>query len=186
MDALLPVFVAVLIAETGGRTQALAHELNLRFGKPNLVINALVLVALISMAIAAAGGMAIGSALAERPARLMLGLALVAAGVPMLLPERKAKPPREAGPWAAALGGFGNAQLGGSSQFIVFAVAIWSRMPLLSAAAGVAAILAAAMPAIVLRQEWPGAVPVAAIRRFGGAVLTGTGLWVGLGALRLI
>lgn len=186
MDSLLPVFVAVLLAETGGRIQALTAALRLRFPESaKTILTALALTSIASLIIAAIGG-AIVAGMVDYPARTLLsGLALAFAGVPMLLTM---KPPEAPGatPLAAGFRAYLPAQIGDASQFIVFAMAARGGAPVLAFAAGLTAILATASAPLLLANEWPGKLPLNAIRRGIGVFLMSAGVVFAAGAFRVI
>jgi Ca2+/H+ antiporter, TMEM165/GDT1 family len=117
---------------------------------------------------------------------LLFGLALVFAGVPMLLTVKKGEIKRFASPLAASLFGFGRVQFGDASQFIVFAVAARSTEPILAVLGGALGIIAATTPAIVLQADWPGKLPLKPIRMVAAVVLTLAGAVAALSALKLI
>lgn len=179
MDVLLPVFVAVLLAEAGGRIQANTHALHHRFpGGPAQILLALLATSIVTLAIAAIGG-AIVADLVELSARTLLcGVALLFAGGPMLLKPRPVSPVSGTNAFAASLARFGPAQFGDASQFIVFAIAARGDMPILAGFAGLTAILVAASLPLMLGRDWPGALPLFWIRRVAGAMLLLGGLWL--------
>lgn len=182
MEALIPAFIAVLLAETGGKVQSLATR-----GPGNrAMLLALGLSTLISLGIAAGGAILIADSFALAPRTLLAGLALLFAGAPMLLPAKPAKPRDEGRGFAGHLFGFLAAQIGDASQFIVFAIAARSNMAPLAFAGGVAAVLAAgAMPSL-FASEWPDAKHLMTLRRIAAILLLLAGLWCAATALRVI
>lgn len=185
MDALIPVFVAVLMAETGGRIQGLTAALHDRFSNSApTILAALTLTSLVSLIVAAIGGAVVADMVDFRTRTLLAGLAFAFAGAPMLF-ALKPNPAPEMAPLAASFRAFAPAQFGDASQFIVFAMAARGDAPALALAAGTAAILAAAsMP--LLAGEWPGRLPLAAIRRGLGTILLITGAAFAAHAFRVI
>lgn len=186
MDALIPAFIAVLLAETGDRTQYQAHRLGLAFADHRPVYAALLLVALINLGVGAFGGALIARLLTYEARTLFAGVALILAGLPMLFRLRPAKPITPKRPFITSLIWLFPAQIAGASPFLVAGLAARSAMPVLAFAGGLVAILVAATPPLLLRGEWPGAFPLALLRRIAAILLTSAGLWLGLGALRLI
>ena len=187
MDVLLPVFVAVLLAETGGKVQANTHQLGLRF--PNgaaAILCALLITSAISLAIAAIGGAIVADMIDLRARTLLCGLALVFAGAPMLLRLKPARPVGGAHPFAAALPRFAAVQFGDASQFIVFAITARGDMPVLATFAGGAAIVLAGALPIMLGRDWPGILPLAIVRRVAGIALLTGGLWLAAVAFRVL
>lgn len=186
METLLPVFVAVLLAETGGRVQGLSHSLQLRFATAFPILAGLALSTLASLLVAAIGGVIVAASIGFDARTLLAGLALVIAGAPMAF---RAPAPKEAGrkaPFISSLMGFVPLQFGDASQFIVFAFAARSGEGALAIGAGLAATLVAAVFPILLGRDWPGALPLRPVRRIAALLLVGAGSWMLVNALRLI
>ena len=186
MDVLLPVFVAVLLAETGGRVQARAHLLSQTYGSGGAILAALSLSTFASLLIAGVGGAWVADTISFQARTLLAGLALLFAGLPMLLAVR---PPGELGGktvFPAALRAFLPVQFGDASQFIVFAMAARTDQPVLGIAAGLVATLASAAFPIMMGRDWPGALPLVLLRRVAAALLTLAGAWMIVSALRLV
>lgn len=184
---MLPVFVAVLLAETGGKVQGSAHQLGLKF--PNgaaSILAALLLTSAMSLAVAAIGGAIIADLIDLRARTLLCGLALLFAGAPMLWPVKPSPNPSSTRPFAAALLRFATVQFGDASQFIVFAITARGDMPVLAGIAGVAAILAAAALPLMLGKDWPGVLPLTLVRRVAGIALIAGGLWLAAVAFAVI
>lgn len=186
MDALIPAFIAVLLAETGDRVQTQTHRLALSYSALRPVWLALGLSALVTFAVAAAGGGLLVELINYRARTLFLGVALLAAGIPMLLPVKSAAEVPLTRPFATSLMRIVPAMLASGSLFLITAIAARTAMPGLAMAGGCAAMLLAAAPPLLLRDEWPGAVPLRLLRRFAGGILIAAGLWMGLAALQLI
>lgn len=178
MDALIPAFIAVLLAETGGKAQALS-------GRDGHLL-ALALSTVVSLGLAVAGGAVIATMIGPQPRTLLAGLALVFAGVPMLLPAKPLKPEDDAPGFAKAFFRYLAVQLGDASQFIAFAIAARSNMPVLALAGGFGGvILAGALPGM-FGKDWPEAVKLRLFRWAAALLLTGAGAWLAITALRLI
>jgi Ca2+/H+ antiporter, TMEM165/GDT1 family len=182
MDALLPALIAVLLSETGGKTQGLAHRAAMARNGVAPVLLALLLTTTVGLGVAAFGGSIVARYLTPDARNLLAALALLFAGVPMLLPIRRkpAAPPRFLVP------AFAIAQFGDAAQFIVFAIAAQADMAVLAGVGGVMGGVAASLPAMLLQSDWPGKVPVKALRLVAATLLIGVGLWLAVGALRLI
>ena len=186
METLLPVFIAVLLAETGGRVQGLSHSLQLRFTTAPPILAGLALSTLASLLVAAIGGIVIAASIGFDARTLLAGLALVIAGAPMAF---RTPTPKEAGgkaPFFASLAGFAPLQFGDASQFIVFAFAARSGEGVLAIAAGLTATLVAGAFPILLGRDWPGALPIPLLRRIAALLLAGAGSWMIVNALGLI
>lgn len=187
MDALLPVFVAILLAETGGRVQVAAHVLQLRYGQAAPILSALTLSSLASLGVAGIGGAVIATMIGFDARTLMAGLALLFAGGPMMVsPKPVPEGEGHAGPFRTSLARFLPLQFGDASQFIAFAFAARSGHAPLAIGAGLAAVLAAAFIPMVVGKDWPGSVPLSALRRGAGALLILAAFWMIVVALRLI
>lgn len=186
MEAILPVFIAILLAETGGRTQARGHDLQLRFNAAEAILGALGLTTLASLLIAGIGGAIVAGMISFDARSLLAGLALVLAGVPMVLPAR---PPREVNAnsaFGAGLKGFAPLQFGDASQFIVFAMAARTGQIAFAVGAGVAATMIAVSVPVIMGRNWPGGFPLALSRRIAAVLLITAGCWMIITALRLI
>ena len=85
MDALIPVFIAVLLAETGDRVQSQAHRLGVTFADHRPIYAALITVTLLTLIISGIGGSYIANLLTYEARTLFAALALLFAGLPMLL-----------------------------------------------------------------------------------------------------
>lgn len=187
MEALLPVLVAVLLAEIGGRTQATGNALALAYPQhhSSLFIG-LGLSTMASLSVAALGGAVLANMIPFEARTLLFGLALLFAGVPMLLVVKTPTIKSISSPIAASVFGFGRVQFGDASQFIVFAVSARSGEPILAVLGGMMGIIAATTPAIILRADWPGRLPLRPIRMLAAIVLTLAGAFAAISALRLI
>jgi Ca2+/H+ antiporter, TMEM165/GDT1 family len=168
MDVLLPVFIAVLLAEMGGKVQALSHRLS---QTSSHVLAALIFATIISCAVAALGGAIIAPLISFHARTLLAGLALLLAGAPNLLPLRATPEPATAVGFFGLCLRFGRAQFGDASQFIVFAFAARANMPALGAVAGLLAVTLSSAPAILAHEDWPGPLPLKLLRIGGAALL---------------
>jgi Ca2+/H+ antiporter, TMEM165/GDT1 family len=186
MEALLPVFIAVLLAEVGGRVQAIGNVLSLAYPQSqNILFGALGVSTLISLSIGAIGGAFIAGMIAYDARTLLFGLALVFAGLPMVIAVKRPSVKGFATPIGAGLFGFGRAQFGDASQFIVFAVAARTGEPLLAILGGMLGVIVAAAPAIILQGAWPRKIPLRPIRIAAALILTLSGAVATITALQL-
>jgi putative Ca2+/H+ antiporter (TMEM165/GDT1 family) len=187
MDALIPAFVTILLAETGGRVQASVHTLQAKFpGDGKSVFAALFLTTLASLTLAAVGGTLVADIIPFNARTLLAGLALLFAGGAMLFVIRHARAPKGDRSFAASLRTLVPIQFADASQFIVFAIAARSDMPVSATLAGLAAVLVAAAVPLALKEDWPGAIPLTPIRRACGVLLILGGAGLCMDALRLI
>lgn len=186
MDVLLPVFVAVLLSETGGRVQARAHLLSQTFGTGGAILAALSLSTMLSLFVAGIGGGWIAETISFQARTLLAGLALLFAGLPMFLAMKAPKAVGGKAAFPAALGAFLPVQFGDASQFIVFAMAARTDQPALGIAAGLVATLVSAAFPLMMARDWPGVLPLALLRRVAAVLLTLAGAWMIVSALRLV
>ncbi len=184
MSVLLPVFLAILLGETGSKTQNLARD----FGRqgPHLpVLCALLLASAISYAIGAFGGLWIGKLLAEEARLLLAGLALALAGGPMLWIGKPAEAkPRPASVFAMMVR-FMLSQFGDGAQFIVFAFAAYAMSPVLALSGGLLGVIAATWVMLSLDRMGIKTGAESATRIGAGIVLLFTGGWLAVTALKI-
>lgn len=186
METLLPVFIAVLLAETGGRIQAKSHSLNLHFDAAPAILAGLALSTLASLLVAGIGGAIIAKSIGFEARTLLTGLALLVAGAPMAFRSPTIRAGTGTAPFSASLKAFVPLQFGDASQFIVLALAASSGQPVLAIGAGLAATLVAAAFPILAGRDWPGRLPLALFRGIAALLLAGAGSWMVVSALRLI
>lgn len=186
MDVVLPVFIAVLLAETGGRVQARAHGLKLRFDAGGAIVGALTFTTFASLLVAGIGGAIVAGIINFQARTLMAGLALLFAGGPMLLRGKAMRDVNGNSAFFTSLKGFAQLQFGDASQFIVFAMAARTGLAGLGVAAGITATLAAATIPVMMGRDWPGALPLAMLRRIAAILLVASGGWMVVVALALV
>lgn len=185
MEALLSAFMAAALAELGDKTQWLAFALAVHFRRNGAVLAGIAAAAIANAAIAAAGGILVAPMLNRHAATLLLALALVFAGVGAFLPQKRpAVGGWKLGAFGTSLAAFFVLELGDKTQFLTFAIAARSPMPVLAAsgaAAGVIAAGAAALTGSAFER-----LPLKGMRRGVGVLLTLLGLIAAVSALRLI
>lgn len=186
METLLPVFIAVLLAETGGRVQARSHSLQLQFDAAPAILAGLALSTLASLLVAGIGGAIIARSMDFEARTLLAGLALLVAGAPMAFRSPTLKAAAGTAPFPASLKAFVPLQFGDASQFIVFALAARSGQPALAISAGLGATLVAAAFPILQGREWPGILPLSVFRRIAAVLLLGAGSWMVVNAFGLV
>lgn len=186
MEALLPVFLAVLLAETGGRVQAKSLDLHRRFDAAGPIFAVLAFTTFVSLLIAAIGGVIVGGMVGFEARSLMAGVSLLFAGAPMFLSIRRLRVVSERGVLTASLRGFAPLQFGDASQFIVFAMAARTAQGPFAVGAGMAATLAAAALPVMMGSAWPDALLLNRWRRIAASLLLAAGCWMIVAALRLI
>lgn len=187
MEALVPAFLAALLAEFGDKTQLLTIILAARFGRPGPVLAGIAVAAIANSLIASIGGALLAGMIPFRAFNLLLAMALVFAGGGALLPQKQPDIGiyDRLGVFAASLIAFFILELGDKTQFLTFAFAARSPTPLLAGAGAAAGIIVASLPAVALGTALPATLPLRAIRIGVGVVLLIVGIIVGLSALRL-
>ena len=173
MDALLSTFLSVFLAEMGDRTQILAAALALRYHKNGAILVGLALATLCNSALSAAGGSVIDQWISEAPVKLFAGLAYIFAGAGMLMWRRTVDPLTN---WnmpaflTAFLGLF-ILEFGDKSQFIIAAQSARTPYWGMALIGGFTGIMAATIPAVLLRERLAQIVPLKPIRWISGGLL---------------
>ena len=186
MEAILPVFIAILLAEMGGRTQGRGHDLQLRYNAAGAILGALSLTTLASLLVAGVGGAMIARMISFDARSLLAGLALLLAGAPMVLRARPTREVNAMSAFGAGLKGFAPLQFGDASQFIVFAMAARTGQIGFAVATGVVATMIAVAVPVIMGRDWPGDFPLVLSRRISALLLITAGFWMIITALRLI
>ncbi len=154
MDPLVPAFLTVLLAETGSKTQAFAHAHGLaKRVVPGLC--ALILVSIASFAIAASAGVFIGARLPLEARGLLFAVALLATGAHMLTAPRATPAMNADQNFGSSLWGFAKSQFGDDAQFLVFALAAKSGLPMFAACGGLTGIVVACLIPMAAGRDWP-------------------------------
>jgi putative Ca2+/H+ antiporter (TMEM165/GDT1 family) len=188
MDALMAAFVAAILIESGDRTPWLAAILADRFAKRGTVILASLLALAIGNGVAGYGGGIVAAHLTPNARALLLGMALISAGIGAF---GRLKPPDRLVKWrigafATSLFGMGVLAFGDRTQFATLAFAARSDAPVLAA---IGATLGAGLvnaAAALAGEEFRKTLPIRAIRIGTGLLLCATGIISTLSALRLI
>jgi Ca2+/H+ antiporter, TMEM165/GDT1 family len=178
VDNLLFTLFTLLIAEIGDRPQIFAAALALRFGHDRPVLLALALATAINCVLSAALGSTIDQYVSEDPVRLFNGLAYFLAGLGMLMWRRRVDllDRWKTGPFLTAFLGLFILQFGDKGQFIIAANAAMTPYWGFTAIGGWLGIMAAIVPAILLKERLAARLPLNAIRRAGGVLLLLWGL----------
>ena len=188
MDALMAALVAAALAQVGDRTAWLAAILSDRYRKPGLVIAMAALALLVASGLAATLGTVIGPKLSPNAQQLMLALALLLQGGGSFFP---AKAPERLDRWkigaiaTTALGLFILA-FGDGVQFIVLTLAARTPVPALAAIGATIGALVVNVPAILAGEQARRTMPITAARIGIGMLFLLAGLYLALGAIRLI
>jgi putative Ca2+/H+ antiporter (TMEM165/GDT1 family) len=188
VDALMAALVAALLTQASDRTAWCAAMLRDRYARPGVVIAALAIAIALINGIGAAAGWLIGPVITPEAKALMLALALVTAGgsVFFRMSAPDALPDSRFGAVATSLLALLALGLGDRTQFITFALAARTPMPVLAWAGATIGALAVTMPAALAGEQAWRALPLRAIRIACCGVLLAAGLIIGLGALRLL
>jgi Ca2+/H+ antiporter, TMEM165/GDT1 family len=188
MDSLLATLFSVLLAEIGDRPQILAAALAIRFGNDRIVVIALALATALNCILSALAGSVIDQWISEDPLRLFNGMAYIFAGVGMLAWRRRVEllDGWRIGPFLTAFLGLFILQFGDKGQFIIAANAAMTPHWIFTAIGGWMGIMAAIIPAIVLKERLAQMLPISAIRRTGGVLLLLWGIWQALRAWRIL
>jgi Ca2+/H+ antiporter, TMEM165/GDT1 family len=186
MEALLPAFIAVLLAEIDGRVQHTTETLSVHFAKPTTILGALTLSSLVSLIAAGFSGALIAPLITYEARTLLLGLALLITGGSMLFPHKLAKPIGAGHAFPVSLWRYITSQFGDNSQFLVFAITARSASPTFAVVGGLAAIIAAALPPLFMPKEWRNMLPVHHFRRASTILFFLSGVYAALSGLRLI
>jgi Ca2+/H+ antiporter, TMEM165/GDT1 family len=188
MDSLLATLFSVFITEIGDRPQILAAALALRFSNDRMVIWALALATALNCAISAVAGSVIDQWISEDPLRLFNGLAYVSAGVAMLWWRRPVDllDGWNIAPFLTAFIGLFILQFGDKAQFIIAANAAMTPYPIFTGLGGWLGIMAAVVPAVVLKEKLAQIFPLPNIRKAGGVLLLLWGVYQALRAWRIL
>lgn len=187
MDALVPAFVLALLLLPGNAVAAAAARLATRTGRPLATAGGAALGMALGCAAAGAAGAALHPRLTPEAARLMLGLAILAGGIGLLLPGRRdTLDGWRLGAFGTGVAGIGSLALGGSVHFVVFALALATGMPALAAlGAALASAGVLAVAAATGERAWH-RLPLRGVRWGACGLLAAAGLVVALGALGLV
>ena len=187
MEPLIAAFLAAGLAEFGDKSQLMVIALAAHYRRPGAILAGTAAGAAACAALAAAGGAIVHDMIMLRAAALLLGVALLYAGVAGLLRVG----PQKADGWKmpaaiAAAGGFFIMETGDRSQFLILALAAQFDAPTLAGLGGAAGIVAANAPAALLGERMEKHLPLRAIRIGAAAAFLLFGSIVTANALRLI
>lgn len=187
MDALLIALLGCLLGEIGGKGPWLVLALAQRFQRNGMVIAGIVAAAIANAAIGAVAGAFLAPMLGSDARLLFLALALIFLGIGMVWPVRPPDPLANwrLGPFLTSALGLFILGFGEGAQFLILAVATRTASPLLAATGGAIGIIAALVPAVLLRDQLFRAVPLRGIRLGGGMLMLLIGLAVAVHALHL-
>lgn len=183
----MAALVAALFTQASDRAPWQAAAIARAFGRPGSVALASVAVLVIASALGAAAGMLMAPMLTPNARTLLLGFALLSAGVSALLPVKPA-----AAPTGRTIGAFGTAfvvllaaAMGDRLQFLTAAIAARSDAPVFAV---IGAVIGGAVihVAVIMAALDPPPRALAAARRIIGAVMLMIGAGLALAAARLL
>lgn len=182
MEALLPVLLACLIVESTGPAALLSRALAQRFASANQLAAGFIIAAAANAALAFSAAALLQSTMGSGARALFLSLALLFAGIGMVVPV---KVPDSLGGWSigpfatSALGlfilGFGDA-----AQFLIVALILWGGGGMLTAIGGGIGIILGCVAGTMGLTEWR-FLPLA--RRIAGGAFCLLGSWMALAPL---
>lgn len=181
----MAALVAALLIHATDRTAWLAGMLGTRHA-PAPVIAGLALGIAASNALAALGGALLAPELGPDARDLLLGAALLTAGVGACWPPKPPSGTRHVSGFLGGLFGAAILALGDRTLFVTLALATRTATPALAAVGATLGALAVVAPATMLGERRRRRLPLATVRIALGAVLAVTGAIQSLGALRLI
>ncbi len=188
MDSLIATFFSALLAEMGDRSQILAAALALRFGRDRMVIVALALATALNCGFSAAAGSVVDQWISEDPLRLFNGFSYLSAGVAMLWWRRPVDLlfGWKLWPFLTAFLGLLILQFGDKTQFVIAANAAVTPYWVFTALGGWLGIMAAVVPAVLLKEKLAQLLPLPTIRKVGGLLLLLWGVVQALRAWRIV
>jgi putative Ca2+/H+ antiporter (TMEM165/GDT1 family) len=173
MDAAFTTFLSVFLAEMGDRTQILVAVLALRYHKNYAIIAGLACATLLNCALSAIFGSVIDSWISDRSVQLFAGLSYMLAGAAMLFWRRNVDPllSWKTPAFLTAFLGLFILEFADKSQFIIAAQSARAPFWGMAAVGGFVGIMAASVPAVILRDRLARAVPLKPIRWLSGGLL---------------
>ncbi len=188
MDALLTTLLGCFLAEIGDRNQLLVMALAARFGRDGAIIAGVLVAVVANATIAAAAGAFLAPMLGADARLLFLALALLFLGLGLLWRVKEPDPLDQwpTGPFLTSALGLFILGFGDGSQFLILGVATRTADPVLAATGGAIGVMAALVPAVLLRDRLLHVLPVRAIRYGGGALTLILAATLAVTALRLV
>ena len=187
MDALLTALLGCFLGEMGDKGQLLLIALATRFDRNGALIAGAALAAIANAAIGAVAAAFFLPMLGSDARLLFLAIALLFSGVAMVWRVQAPDPLTgwRIGPFLTAALGLFILGFGDGSQFLIMGLATRTADPILAAVGGAIGMVAALVPAVLLRQALLRAVPLRAIRVGGGVLMLLIALVLGVAALGL-
>jgi putative Ca2+/H+ antiporter (TMEM165/GDT1 family) len=187
VDALLPPFIAALLAEIGDKTQLLALLLAAHFGRKGAVLAGIAIAAMANALLSSFAGALLADMINFRAITLLLALALLFAGVGALLPQRAPRliTPAWLGAFPASAFAFAVVEFGDKTQFLTTTLAARSQNPLLTAAGAALGVILASAGALILGNDFKKPRP-GTLRRAVAILFLLLASWAALHALRIL
>ncbi len=177
-----------MLAEMGDRTQILVAVLAIRFANNRAVIQGLIAATTINCAISAVGGSMIDQWVSSDAVTMLIGLSYILAGAGMLIWRRPVDQliSWKIGAFWTAFFGVSILQFGDKSQFIIAGQAARNAFWPYAGIGGALGIIAACIPAIMLRERLATLLPINGIRRGAGILFLLIGAVLAMRAKGLI
>lgn len=182
MPSFFLAMVLSALATLGGREAVRVARLASALGQAAGLVTACWLASLAGMALAAWLGVGVGRHLHPDAKEMLVALALLLAGVELLVVGPGRKPLEPTRSFGAILLVLAAGQLTGSAGFLVFALAGNAGMPVLAAAGGVLGAGAVLTAAWTAGQEWEDKLPLPAIRYAVAGLLILAAILTGMSA----
>lgn len=188
MDALLTALLGCFLGEIGDKSQLLLIALAARFGRDGTVIAGAALATIANAAIGAGAAAFLLPMLGSDARLLFLALAVLFLGIGMLWRVKAPDPLAgwRIGPFLTTALGLFILGFGDGSQFLILGIATRTADPVMAAIGGSIGMMAAFMPAILLREALPRRVPLRAVRLGGGMLMLAIAFGLGVLALGLV
>ncbi|WP_284126635.1 TMEM165/GDT1 family protein [Parerythrobacter aestuarii] len=184
MSSFLFGFALVLLVSIGARDQLLVARMDGRTGPGILVAGCIAAIA--SASLMAWAGDRIAHMLFPAAREMLVALALLAAVVELLWPNRSKAPKEPTHSIFAAFLVLLARQIGDAGRFLVFALAAVTALPSLVATGGALGGIAALTLGWIMGTQLEEALPLRAIRLVLAMVLAGVALFFGLTARGMI
>jgi Ca2+/H+ antiporter, TMEM165/GDT1 family len=188
MDSLLITFLSVLLAECGNRPQLLAARLASRFQGSRIIWLAAFLALSANALIAAYAGSFVAEMISEDPVQLFIAIAYLFAAISMVWRPRSINLLEnwKVGPfWTSSLGVF-IVQFGDRAQFLTLAQAAKTPAWGFTALGGFLGSAIIFFAAMLFKDKFVEIVPVEKIRKIAAVLFLSYGLYLAMGAWRLL
>jgi putative Ca2+/H+ antiporter (TMEM165/GDT1 family) len=189
LEPLLVSAGVVALAEIGDKTQLLAIVLAARFRKPVPIILGILAATLLNHAAAAALGFLVAQWLSGRVFQMLVGGAFLAMAAWALIPDKEddgALDRSKGGVFLTTLVAFFFVEIGDKTQIATSLLAARFHEIAMVTAGTTLGMMAANVPAVLLGEAATRVVPLKVVRIVAAAIFALLGLWVLLGALRLL